>query len=38
MIRKQFITWIIAAIIIGGLLSYVSAQHSDSTQAVTLLS
>jgi Cu-Zn family superoxide dismutase len=28
MIRKQFITWIIAAIVIGGLLSYVSAQHA----------
>src|SRR5215217_8159762 len=27
MIRKQFFTWIIAAILIGGLLSYVSAQH-----------
>jgi len=27
MIRKQFYTWIMAAIIIGGLLSYVSAQH-----------
>ena len=27
MIRKQFITWIIAAIIMGALLSYVSAQH-----------
>ena len=30
MIRKQFITWIIAAIIIGGLLSYVSAQHPNA--------
>src|SRR5678816_2417928 len=28
MIRKQFITWIIAAIVIGGLLSYASAQHA----------
>ena len=28
MIRKPFITWIIAAIIIGGLLSYASAQHA----------
>lgn len=28
MIRKQFITWIIAVIVIGGLLSYVSAQHA----------
>jgi len=27
MIRKHFLTWIIAGIIIGGLLSYVSAQH-----------
>jgi len=27
MVRKQFITWIIAAIMIAGLLSYVSAQH-----------
>jgi len=27
MIRKHFITWIIAGIIIGGLLSFVSAQH-----------
>jgi Cu-Zn family superoxide dismutase len=27
MVRKQFITWIIAGIMIGGLLSYVSAQH-----------
>ena len=26
--RKHFIAWIIAGIIIGGLLSYVSAQHS----------
>jgi superoxide dismutase, Cu-Zn family len=26
--RKQFITWIIAGIIIGSLLSYVNAQHS----------
>jgi len=28
MIRKQFITWIVAVILIGGLLSYVSAQHA----------
>ncbi len=28
MIRKQFITWIIAVIAIGGLLSYASAQHA----------
>jgi len=27
MVRKQFIAWIIAVIMIGGLLSYVSAQH-----------
>ena len=27
MVRKQFITWIIAVIMIGALLSYVSAQH-----------
>ena len=27
MIRKQFITWIIAGIVMGSLLSYVSAQH-----------
>jgi superoxide dismutase, Cu-Zn family len=27
MIRKQFFLWIIAGIIIGGLLSFVSAQH-----------
>ena len=27
MIKKPFITWIVAAVIIGGLLSYVSAQH-----------
>ena len=27
MIRKQFIMWIIAGVIIGGLLSFVSAQH-----------
>ena len=27
MIRKQFYLWIVAAIVIGGLLSYVSAQH-----------
>ena len=28
MIRKPFIVWVVAAIIIGGLLSYVSAQHN----------
>jgi len=27
MIRRQFITWIIAGIVMGSLLSYVSAQH-----------
>ena len=27
MIRRQFITWIIAGIIIGGLLSFASAKH-----------
>jgi Cu-Zn family superoxide dismutase len=27
MIRKQFIAWIVAGIIVGGLLSYTSAQH-----------
>jgi superoxide dismutase, Cu-Zn family len=26
--RKQFIAWIIAAIIVGSLLSYVAAQHT----------
>jgi superoxide dismutase, Cu-Zn family len=31
MIRKQFIGWIVATILIGGLLSYVSAQHSGHT-------
>ena len=29
--RKQFIAWITAAIIIGGLLSYAVAQHSGHT-------
>jgi len=29
--RKHFIAWIIAGIIIGSLLSYVSAQHSGHT-------
>ena len=28
MIRRQFITWIIAVIAIGGMLSYASAQHA----------
>lgn len=31
MIKKPFITWIIAAVIIGGLLSYVAAQHTGHT-------
>jgi Cu-Zn family superoxide dismutase len=31
MLRKQFIGWVVAAIIIGGLLSYVAAQHSGHT-------
>ena len=29
--KKHFIAWIVSAIIIGGLLSYVSAQHSGHT-------
>lgn len=29
--RKHFIAWIIAGIIVGGLLSFVSAQHSGHT-------
>lgn len=29
--RRHFIAWIIAGIIIGGLLSYVTAQHSGHT-------
>ncbi len=29
--RKHFIAWIVAGIIIGGLLSYVAAQHSGHT-------
>jgi Cu-Zn family superoxide dismutase len=28
MIRKQFIAWIVACMLIGGLLSYVAAQHT----------
>jgi Cu-Zn family superoxide dismutase len=28
MFKKQFIVWVVAGIIIGGLLSYVAAQHS----------
>lgn len=31
MIRKHFIAWIVAGVIIGGLLSYVAAQHSGHT-------
>ena len=31
MIKKPFITWLVAAVIIGGLLSYVAAQHSGHT-------
>ena len=31
MIKKPFIAWLVAAIIIGGLLSYVSAQHTGHT-------
>src|SRR5918993_3643533 len=31
MIKKPFITWLVAAAIIGGLLSYVAAQHSGHT-------
>jgi Cu-Zn family superoxide dismutase len=31
MLRKQFIGWVVAAIIIGGLLSYVAAQHTGHT-------
>jgi Cu-Zn family superoxide dismutase len=29
--KKHFIAWLVAAIIIGGLLSYVAAQHSGHT-------
>ena len=29
--RKHFIAWIVAGIIVGGLLSFVSAQHSGHT-------
>lgn len=29
--RKHFIAWIVASIIVGGLLSFVSAQHSGHT-------
>ena len=31
MIKKPFIMWLVAAVIIGGLLSYVAAQHSGHT-------
>ena len=31
MIKKPFITWVVAAAIIGGLLSYVVAQHTGHT-------
>ncbi len=31
MIKKPFITWLVAAVIIGGLLSYVVAQHTGHT-------
>lgn len=29
--KKQFIAWIVAAIVVGSLLSYVAAQHSGHT-------
>lgn len=31
MLRKQFIAWIAAGVFIGGLLSYVAAQHTGHT-------
>ena len=31
MLRKQFIAWVVAGLIIGGLLSYVAAQHTGHT-------
>ena len=31
MLKKQFIAWVVAAIVIGGLLSYVAAQHTGHT-------
>jgi len=31
MIKKPFIAWLVAAVIIGGLLSYVAAQHTGHT-------
>jgi superoxide dismutase, Cu-Zn family len=31
MLKKQFIAWVVAGIITGGLLSYVAAQHTGHT-------
>ena len=31
MLRKHFIAWVVAGLIIGGLLSYVAAQHTGHT-------
>lgn len=31
MLKKQFIAWVVAAIVISGLLSYVAAQHTGHT-------
>jgi len=31
MLRKQFIAWIVAGVLIGGLFAYVAAQHSGHT-------
>ena len=31
MLKKQFIAWVVAGIVLGGLLSYVAAQHSGHT-------
>jgi Cu-Zn family superoxide dismutase len=31
MLRKQFIAWVVAGIVMAGLLSYVAAQHSGHT-------
>jgi len=31
MLRKSFIAWVVAGLMIGGLLSYVAAQHSGHT-------
>jgi superoxide dismutase, Cu-Zn family len=31
MLKKQFITWIAAGVIVGGLLSYAAAQHTGHT-------